>query len=230
MRRVRCRLDEAALTAYVTGQLNAFFPDDRMVGPDSFRGLLPDLLDRIEHCFTRINNKYFQDADGALFDPLHGDQYAMFLYLAANAAYRAGAGDGLPSKLFLLNKALHGIEVFYEVELPSIFLFVHPLGTVLGRGRYSDHLLVYQRCGVGSNHECYPELGPYLTLRPGSSVLGKCRVGRNCTIAADSLLLDQDLPDQTVYIGNPRDHVTRPADSVVPIWRLPTSPASPSLR
>ena len=39
----------------------------------------------------------------------------------------------MKDKLFLLNKALHGCDIYYEVALPSVFLLVHPLGTVLGR-------------------------------------------------------------------------------------------------
>jgi hypothetical protein len=53
-----------------------------------------------------------------------------------------------------------------------VFLLVHPLGTVLGRGNYSDFFVAYQRCGVGSNNEVYPTFGKHVTLRPGSAVLG----------------------------------------------------------
>lgn len=220
MPRVRHSLDEAHLAAYVAFQLNTMFPDGRIVTPDVIRVILPTVLQRVEHCFTRVNNKYFFNGRDAIFDHLHGDQYAMFLYLVANTAYRAKVGEDLPAKVFLLNKVLHGIDAFYEVELPSVFLFVHPLGTVLGRGHYADYFVVYQRCGVGSNHDAYPELGEFVTLRPGSAVLGNSRIGRNCTIATESLVLDRNLPDDTVYIGNPRDFTTRPAGGVLPIWRI----------
>jgi len=141
------------------------------------------------------------------------------LYLLGNELFRRGGPAPLCKKLFLLNKALHGCDIFYEVELPSVFLLVHPLGTVLGRGRYADHLLVYQRVGVGSNHDVYPTLGRHLTLRPGSAVLGRATVGDHCSIAAESLLLDRDLPDHSLYIGNPRDHLIRIQDAPQPIWR-----------
>jgi len=219
MRTVRASLSDSDLVAYTASQLNSMFPDGRSVASDTLLALLPAIMERLEHCFTQINNKYFFDGSDALFNHLHGDHYAMFLYWAANTAFHANASEGLASKLFLLNKALHGIDAFYEVELPSVFLFVHPLATVLGRGRYSDHLLVYQRCGVGSNHGVYPQLGRFVTLRPGSSVLGNCRIGRNCTIAAESLVLDHDLPDDCVYIGNPRQFIVRPAGELPPIWR-----------
>ena len=219
MHKVRASLSEPELAAYVAAQLNSMFPDGKRIGEEALHAVLPEVLDRVEHCFTRVNNKYFFDGTQAVFNHLHGDQYAMFLYLASRVAHCAGAGDDVSAKLFLLNKALHGIDAYYEVELPSIFLFVHPLGTVLGRGRYSDYLVAYQRCGVGANHDTYPDLGEYLTLRPGAAVLGRSRIGRNCTIAAESLVIDQDVSDNTVYIGNPRDHTTRSADAVLPIWK-----------
>jgi serine O-acetyltransferase len=219
MMRVRASLTESGLAQYVSAQLNSVFPDARPVAPEALRPLLPEVTRRVEHCFTRVHNKYFFDGKDAIFSHLNGDQYAMFLYLLARVAHCAGADADVPTKLFLLNKALHGIDAYYEVELPSIFLFVHPLGTVLGRGRYSDYLIAYQRCGIGSNHDVYPELGAYTTLRPGAAVLGRSRVGRNCTIAAESLVIDQDLPDDTVYIGNPRDNVMRQDSTLPALWR-----------
>jgi serine O-acetyltransferase len=220
MQTVKSSLPEAELARYVCRQLNHLFDDGRQVAEHAIRDVLPTTLERLEHCFTRIQNKYFFDGEAARFSHLHGDQYAMFLYLLANTAHRMGAGDELPAKLFLLNKTLHGIDAFYEVELPSVFLFVHPLATVLGRGRYDDYLLVYQRCGVGSNHDIYPTLGKYVSLRPGSAVLGDCVVGDNCTIAAESLVLDRQIAPGTVYIGNPRDFITRPAGAPPAVWRI----------
>lgn len=215
---MRASLHGRSLAQYVTAQLNSMFPDGRNVGPDVLMALLPEAMLRLEHCFARVNNKYFFDGKDVVFNHLHADQYAMFLYIVSRVAHCAGAADAAV-KLFLLNKALHGIDVFYEVELPSVFLFVHPLATVLGRGRYSDYLVAYQRCGVGSNYDVYPELNAYTTLRPGAAVLGACRIGRNCTIAADSLVIDGNVEDDTVYIGNPRDHVTRRECELPAIWR-----------
>jgi serine O-acetyltransferase len=219
MSSLRTSLTEEGLAHYVSGQLNAMFPDGRTVPADVIRALLPEAMARLAHCFSHVHNKYFFDGTQAVFNHLHGDQYAMFLYILSNTAHRQGAADDVPSKLFLLNKALHGIDAYFEVELPSIFLFVHPLGTVLGRARYSDFLVVYQRCGVGSNHDIYPELGPFFTLRPGAAVLGKCKVGTSVTVAAESLVLDRDIQDDTLYIGNPRDFSLRKGKGKLDIWR-----------
>jgi serine O-acetyltransferase len=217
---VRMTLNHDQLASYVTRQVNGLFDDGQPVLQDDVLALLPQALGRLEYCFVHINNKYFFDGTCAVFNHLHGDQYSMFLYLLCNTAYNAGADSSVPAKLFLLNKTLHGIDAFYEVELPNIFLFVHPVGTVLGRAKYADYLCVYQRCGVGSNKDIYPIIGEYTTLRPGASILGNCLLGRNNTIAAESLLLDRNLENDNLYIGDPKNFIIRQSKSTLPIWRL----------
>ncbi|WP_144769339.1 serine acetyltransferase [Herbaspirillum sp. SJZ099] len=217
--RIRSSLTSKQLAQLAAHQVNNLHPDGEKIEPADLSTAAPQALSRLEHCFSHIGNKYFFDGQQAIFDHLHGDQYAMWLYFLASELHESGGPTSICKKLFLLNKTLHGCDIFYEVKLPSVFLLVHPLGTVLGRGHYADFLLVYQRCGVGSNHDAYPTLGEHVSLRPGSSVLGRCSVGNNCAIATESLLLDQELPPDSVYIGNPRDHLIRPKSAKESIWR-----------
>jgi serine O-acetyltransferase len=216
---VRASLREPALCGLIARQLNHFFPDDEPVPVEAIHSILPSSMARLTHCFSHIRNKYFFDGERVVFNHLHGDQYAMLLYWLSFDAHRQGLGEAIAAKLFLLNKSLHGLDAFYEVELPSVFLFVHPLGTVLGRGHYQDHLLVYQRCSVGSNHDVYPTLGRHVTLHPGSSVLGRCVVGAGCSLATHALLLDKDLEAGSLYMGNPASHRIKPQNQTAAIWR-----------
>ncbi len=217
--RLRSTLDLEGLCRLAARQTDHLFCDGDPLPAAELQASARVAMQRLAHCFSQVNNSYFFDGEQVVFDHLHGDQYAMWLYLLANQLHRDQAPAAWCKKLFLLNKALHGCDIFYEVVLPSVFLLVHPLGTVLGRGRYSDHLIAYQRVGIGSNHDIYPTLGAHLTLRPGSAVLGNSTVGDHCSIAAESLLLDRDLPAGSLYIGNPRDHVVRPQTKVQSIWR-----------
>lgn len=208
------------LAAYAAAQVNGHFPDPEPVILDDLMPAMPDALARLEHCFSHVANKYFFDGQNSVFSHLHGDQYCIWLYYLSNTLFRQGAPASVCSKLFLLNKALHSCDIFYEVELPSVFLVVHPLGTVLGRGNYSDYFVSYQRCGVGSNHDVYPTFGKHVTLRPGSAVLGKSVIGDNCQIAAESLVIDRVLPDNTVYFGDPKTARTKPNLGHYPLWRM----------
>lgn len=219
MLRLLSSLPAEGLARLAAGQLNAMFPDGEDVRIDDLMPAMPEALARLEHCFSHVASKYFFDGECSVFSHLHGDQYTVWLYYLSNTLFQQGASASLCSKLFLLNKALHGCDIYYEVALPSVFLVVHPLGTVLGRGDYSDFFVSYQRCGVGSNKDVYPTFGKYVTLRPGSAVLGKCRIGENCQIAAESLVIDRDLPDHTLYFGDPKTARTKTNSGHYPLWR-----------
>ena len=206
------------LLDYVFKQINVFFPDGNVAQKKKIDTSFDQALQRTEYCFSKINAKYFRRHDRVIFDHLHADHYAMFLYLFSNSLYRNDDRSALCLKLFQLNRYLHGVDAFYEVELPDIFLFVHPLGTVLGRAKYSNYFVVYQQCNVGSNHSKYPVLMEHLTMHPGSSILGNCHVSQNCKMGAGALLLDRDLEQNSLYFGNPRDFLIKTVEQTNPIW------------
>lgn len=207
------------LLEYLVCQLNTFFPDRNEIKKAEIEKHFDLILQRTEYCFSKINNRYFSDKTGVFFNHLHADQYAMFLYFVANTLFKNGSDVSLCTKIFQLNRYLHSIDVFYEIELPDIFLFVHPLGTVLGRGKYSNYFLVYQRCNIGSNKDIYPTLMEHVSLHPGASILGNCLVEENCKIGTGALLLDRNLEKDSLYIGNPRDFVIKKSDMNASIWK-----------
>lgn len=219
MTQVAASLTDRALARLAAHQINAMYPDGDDVVIDDLMPAVGEALQRLEHCFSHIVSKYYFDGERAVFSHLHGDQYCIWLYFLANTLYRQGAPAAVCTKLFLLNKALNGCDIYYEVELPSIFLVVHPLGTVLGRGTYGDYFVAYQRCGIGSNRDVYPTLGRHVTLRPGAAVLGNCSIGDNCQIASESFVLDRDLPARSLYIGGPKDARIKPNPAPYSLWR-----------
>jgi serine O-acetyltransferase len=211
-------LDKKNLAFYVINQMNNMFPDNKKIDTLLFTKYLGKALERTEYCFSKVNNRYFTNNEYIFFNHLNGDQYSMFLYFLSNTLYKNDYDLSICAKVFLLNKSLFSVDAFYEVELPDIFLFVHPLGTVMGRGNYSDYMIIYQRCNIGSNLDIYPTFEKYVTLHPGSAVLGDCRIGENCRIGAHSLILDSDLKPNTTYIGNPKDYKLLPNVSKNKIW------------
>ncbi len=124
----------------------------------------------------------------------------------------------LCTKVYQLNKCLHGIDAFYEIELPDISLFVYPIGAVLGKANYSNYFLVYQQCGIGSNHDIYPTLEEYVSLHPGASIIGNCVIEKNSKISAGSLIMDSNLEKDSVYIGNTLSFVTKKSHKRLSIW------------
>ncbi len=212
-------LKKEELARYVTEQLNFFFPDNNRIQQNDIAEFTPATLDNLDFCFSHVNDKYFMKGDTTRFSHLNSDQYAMFLYRLSNIIHKETGTVDIPTKLFLLNKCLHGIDLFYEVEMPAIFLINHPLGTVLGRGNYEDFFIAHQKCNVGSNKDKFPRMEKYVSLHPGAAILGDCHIGMNCKISAGSLVIDQDLGDNSVYIGTPRDHIIKTSETKLSIWK-----------
>lgn len=217
MNSLRLSLPVEDLGRYVQTQVGNFFPDGGSVSviPDH----LPTALERLKHSIDCVRSRYFRDGGVSIFSHLNNDQYAMFLYLLAHEIAKTEGGGGVCDKLFGLNKALHGIDCYYGIELPEIFLFCHPVGTVLGRAKYDDFLLVYQNCTVGSNHDTdFPVIGRCVALYKGASVLGASRVGNNCKIAADATVMDEDVPDNSIYFGRRGASFLKPSRHPDNVW------------
>jgi serine O-acetyltransferase len=202
-----------ALAAYVSRQVNAFFPDPFPVGGVVLVECLQRAMDRYALCCSNIHLKYYND-NGPVFNHLNSDQYAMFLYFLSHELGRRGVEDSA-TKIYYLNKVLHSLDVFYQVELPDIFLFGHPVGTVLGRARYDNYLVVYQNCTVGNNGGVYPQFGEGVALYKGASVIGNCTIGPNTQVAAHTLVRDQNVAGECVVFGNSPDLTVKSAKNSV---------------
>jgi serine O-acetyltransferase len=216
-------LQKDLLIEYLRNQLDSFLPDN--LPSKDIVDCIDIALQRVEYCFSKINSRNFiGPAHQILFNHLHSDQYSMFLYFVSRALFIKGADPKLCTKVFYLNKILHGIDVFYEIELPDIFCFSHCVGTVLGRAKYSNYFLVYQNCTIGSSRQQkngnndYPILGDYLAVYKGASILGKCDVGNNCKISCNSLLMDEDLPQNSIYIGTNKNRIIKTNQNPDHIW------------
>ena len=175
-------LPKTDLSKYLERQLVTFFPDTNE--SEAVSCVLSDTLDRLEHCFRHTRIKGYWDYEGPKFDHLHSDQYAIFLYYLSNTAFKAGF-ESLAAKAYGLNKALHGLDAFYEIELPSIFVLIHPVGTVLGRASYRDYFCAYQNVSVGADPFVpgSPSFGEGVVIYGGGRVVGNVRVGNNSIIS-----------------------------------------------
>ena len=194
-------LSEKELVNYIAAQCANFFPDGRDVRM-TLAGIMPEALSKMEFLVSHVNLKYYRKDETPYFSHLNTDQYAAFLYFCANTAYHRAPGSGVADKLYALNKALHALDVFYAVELPRIFLFSHPVGSVLGRAAYGDYFVCYQNCTVGGNTKLeYPTLGEGVALYANSAIIGHCHVGDNVQISAKSMIMNQDVPNDTIVGG-----------------------------
>ena len=189
--------DRAGLLAYLERQLANFFPDGAAGVHDVIDSHLDEALRRLTRCINAV--RLWREAE---FDALHSSQYTIFLYYLSNTLWRAGADPRVCTKLFLLNKALNGIDCFYEIELPEVFFIGHSVGIVLAKAQYGQHLVLYQNSTVGKNHGVAPVIENGVVLYPNSAVIGRSRVRAGSVIAQGVSVVNRDTPgDCLVFQG-----------------------------
>lgn len=162
---------------------------------------IPTALLRTEKCLGASHNKYYwNDAGELLFNPFHSGQYCTFLYYLSNTVAKSG-NTALADKIYYLNKMLNSCELFHQIELPDIFCLDHPYSTGIGRAKFSNYFVFQQNCTVGNNKGVYPSFGEFVWLFANSTVLGDSRIGNNVFIAANTLIKDAQIPDNTIVFG-----------------------------
>jgi serine O-acetyltransferase len=188
----------------ILSNLNMYFSEFLPVR-ESLDGLWP--LTLTEECIiefevnaSEISRKYFVVIEGLKLNPLNSDHMAMFLYLLSRKIITRLGDFKIADSISYLNKIMHGIDVWHTVELPKNFIFVHPIGTVLGKASYSDFIAVYQGVTVGSSTSKFPTFDGPVVLYSNVSILGDCYIGRNTVIGANTMLIDKKIPpDSNVW-------------------------------
>lgn len=162
-----------------------------------------------ERCIKALsvsNNKYLNLARVKHSELLsHSGCWSIFLYYLSNSLKSCPNEAG---KIYYLNKILHSIDWFYEINLPVHFMVEHPLGSVLGRAEYGDYLFIYQGVTIGGNISLtstvditYPIIGEYVILLSNAKVLGNVHVGNNVIFSANSYVINEDIPDNSIVFG-----------------------------
>ncbi|MDN3921586.1 hypothetical protein [Roseateles violae] len=200
------------LAGFVARQLQNFYPDGHP-SLGVLQAALPQALARTQACVARV--RAWQSG----FDPLVSGQYASFLYYLSNEVGMQLGDGATATRLFLLNKALHGLELFYELALPEVFMLGHTPGIVLAKAGYGSHLMLHQGCTVGRKIGGErPRLDSHIVLFPNAMVIGRCHVRANTVIAPGVCLVDTDTPGDCYVLPGPEGRpLFKPARREV--WR-----------
>jgi len=208
------------LNILVLNQINTLYNDGNLISKNELIIFQKETLNRVEKAFVHIRKPYFFVNNECVFDHLHSDHYSMYLYLLSNTVWENNGDVRLASKIFLLNKALHGIDAFYKIQLPEIFIFAHPLGTILGNAKYSDYFAVFQNCTVGGTADGkYPEFNHGVILYSKSSVIGDCLIGSNTIFGANSSVINAKVDrDKVVLNYYPNNRILENKRNVIDLF------------
>lgn len=119
--------------------------------------------------------------------------YCIYLYRLGHELFKGGDIKEA-TFTFLLNKALHAIELFYEVRLPEVYAGGHSVGTVFSKSTYSNFFVFCQNVTVGRYKMSYPTLEEHVVMYTGSMIIGDCLIRENTVISAGVKVIGKSTP------------------------------------
>jgi serine O-acetyltransferase len=208
-----------SLLDYLTAQCAGVVPDGREA---AFRAVadahLDEALERLHVC---INACAPWRADE--FNVLQSSQHTIFLYYLANTIWQRSGDTEAPTRLFLMNKAFNGIDLFYEIAMPEVFYIGHSVGIVLAKATYGNYLVLYQNSTVGRHKDQIPRIGDRVVLYPNTAVIGRSVVEDDAVVSQGVSVVNRHVPKGSIaFAGGPGELTfrPRPADLIGEYFRL----------
>jgi serine O-acetyltransferase len=195
-------ISKTDLLKYITKQLNNIFPDLYEIRTNDFGKILDLALDRLEFCYQHVKHPRYNVDGNVILNHLYSDHYVMLIWYISNCVYVNIENANLASKLYYLNKTLHGFDCMYDTKLPNIFLLFHCVGTMLGKADYGEYFVALQGVTVGSHKGKYPVIGSGVSLTAHSSIIGNCNIGNRVSISAYTNLFQINVENDVVVYKN----------------------------
>lgn len=137
------------------------------------------------------------------FDHYHSQHYLIMLYKLAHYLHKAEEGDDLPERLYLLNRMLNSVDLYYKIDMPDYFIAAHGVGTVFSNASYGNYLVIFQNVTIGKQDNSYPRIGERVVIYPNSVISGNSVIGENSVIGAGTILINKIIPPNSlVYCRN----------------------------
>jgi len=197
-------LPRGALDDLLARQLEHFFTFDPANDREALLDATSAALNAVTVGFRPCRNKYFSRNGAPYFDPFHSGHYAIFLYHLSRALVLRRQ-ERLADRVYYLNKALNGLDLFHQVDMPPIFFLDHPVAAVIGRGSIGNFFCFCQSCTIGNNHGVYPTIEDNVIMHAASMILGKSHVGPYVILGAGTIVIDQDIPTFSLVSGRSPD-------------------------
>lgn len=182
------------LSEYMIQQLSFLYPstsinEDKL----AIKNSLPLALRRMKEI-----KKVAMPYDENIFYTYHSMEYSTFLYIIANTIYLTNGSIELCDRLFLLNRSLNSIDLFYKNNMPPIFIIAHGLGCVIGNAEYGNNLIFFQNTTIGRVGNDSPKIGDNVIIYPNCVITGKTIIGSNCVISAGTVIHNRIVPDNSL--------------------------------
>ena len=179
-----------SLLAYTVAQCASVVPDGREAQFGAVVDAhMDEALARLHRCINACS-PWRPDE----FNVLQSSQHCIYLYYLSNTIWTRSGETAAPTRLFLMNKAFNGIDLFYEIAMPEVFYIGHSVGIVLAKATYGNYLVLYQNATVGRHKQDIPQLGERVILYPGSAVVGRAVIEDGAVLSQGTRAINQRVP------------------------------------
>ena len=170
-----------------------------------FNSIYDDLIEQHAH----IGNKYYSDGQNGLINLNFLDHYIILAHRLAHALWKNNLS--LYAEAVYYSLRIRGsIDLYYTTEIDKFFMPTHSLGTVIdSHVRYGKLFKVYNGChlgpynivGVDPKEWKHPVIGDFVTMLGGSKIFGDTIVGNNVIISVNTVLINEEIPDNCIVSG-----------------------------
>lgn len=100
------------------------------------------------------------------------------------------------------------------------FRMKHPVGIVIGSGVcIGNNVTIFQNVTIGGRRmgdgggDKYPSIDDNTVIFSGAAILGDVKVGKNCIVGANSVVL-HDIPDGATVVGAPAKVIRKKEETI----------------
>ncbi|MFD1776476.1 serine O-acetyltransferase [Paenibacillus rhizophilus] len=116
------------------------------------------------------------------------------------------------------SRFMTGIEIHPGARIGRRLFIDHGMGVVIGETcEIGDDVIIYQGVTLGGTGKekgkRHPTVGNNVVIGSGAKVLGSFRIGDNCNVGSNSVVL-REVPDNSTVVGNPGRIVKRNGERV----------------
>jgi len=185
-------MENKIISQYVSKQLNNLLPDNYII--NNLDIIILKVLNELSFNHINIWKKT------PTLDTLNSMQYSIFLYKLSRQLYLINDIKGA-AKIFYLNKILHSIDLFYEIDLKETFLLGHTLGSVFCKAEYGNYSVYAQNILIGVDKNKRPQLNDGLVVFSNASIIGDCKIGENVVVSANTMIKNTNIPNDVIVFS-----------------------------
>jgi serine O-acetyltransferase len=170
---------------------------------------LDELFNNLKDKFKYINNKYYNDNNFIILNTAHYSQLVLILLELNNIIYKTYLINKnenlieLCDKIYFMNVSQSSCDLFYQIDFPKKIFCDHPLGSVIGRAKFTkiSSLVFSSGCNIGGNWGIYPEIDGDLVMYSKSVLLGKTFIKGLVILSYGSYIKDEGLLENVLIFG-----------------------------